>query len=152
MSLLATLGAATLSVPVAADPANPILAPVVEAPWAKVLCIFAAYAFTLLTSGKVVQWIAGNPHAPASEEAPSEEERGRRRRLGRIIGKCENIIAVTLILAGQETGLALIFAAKSIVRRDDIKADPDYYLGGTLVNLVWSLLVAFLVRTLIGGL
>jgi len=110
--------------------------------------IAAAYLVTLATSGLVVRLVAGNPQAAATDDAAG----ARRRRQGLIIGKCENVIAVTFILAGQETGLALIFAAKSIVRRDDIKRDPDYYLGGTLVNLVWSLILAFSARVLVAGL
>jgi len=125
-----------------------VLEPIVTEPREALLVIAAAYLVTLATSGLVVRLVAGNPQAAATDDAAG----ARRRRQGLIIGKCENVIAVTFILAGQETGLALIFAAKSIVRRDDIKRDPDYYLGGTLVNLVWSLILAFSARVLVAGL
>ena len=39
---------------------------------------------------------------------------------GYIIGKCENIIILSFVLAGEVTGLALIFAAKSLARQKDI--------------------------------
>jgi len=67
-----------------------------------------------------------------------------------VIGKCENILALSFILAGEATGLALIFAAKSIVRKEEIQKNPSYYLGGTLVNLVWSVLMGFAIRLAIG--
>lgn len=71
---------------------------------------------------------------------------------GRIIGKCENILVVTLVLFNQFPALAIIFAAKGIVRQRDITRDPNYYLGGTLVNFTWSVLVAGIARTICFGL
>lgn len=35
---------------------------------------------------------------------------------------------------------------------EDVRRDAQYYLGGTLVNLVWGLLVALVVRGLVIGL
>lgn len=68
---------------------------------------------------------------------------------GAIIGKCENFLIISLILANAFTGLALIFTAKSIVRSEDIKRDPRYYLGGTLVNFSYSVLMGFLIRIIL---
>jgi len=64
-----------------------------------------------------------------------------------IIRKCENLIIVSCVLADQITGVALIFAAKSLVRnnKDDHRKD-DIYLCGTLVNLVWSAAMGFLAK------
>ena len=69
-----------------------------------------------------------------------------------LIGKCENILTVTLALLGEETALALIFTAKSFARKEEIERDPGFYLGGTLVNLVWGIVVAGLARWLVRGL
>ena len=66
-----------------------------------------------------------------------------------IIGKCENFITMTFILADAVTGLALVFTAKSIVRSEDMKKNPTYYLGGTLVNFSYSILMGFLVLYLL---
>ena len=66
--------------------------------------------------------------------------------VGAIIGKCENFLVITFILADAFTGSALIFTAKSIVRREDIEKDPGYYLGGTLVNFSYSVLIGYLIR------
>ena len=152
MNSQGSLALATPNLGPIGDATQLTLTPLVDSPCAKVLVILAAYVVTLATSGLVVRWIAGNPQSGTSDEVTPRTDAKRQRRLGRIIGKCENIIAVTFILTGQATGLALIFAAKSIVRRDDIKQDPDYYLGGTLVNLVWALIVAMVARTTVLGL
>lgn len=123
-----------------------LLPPVVEQASAKVLIIVAAYAITLAFSGRIVRYFI----LPRGGKSPAPEN-GRRFDSSTIIGKCENIITVTFMLLGQETGLALIFAGKSIVRSDDIKKDPGYFLGGTLINLVWSLLMAGVARVLVAG-
>jgi hypothetical protein len=103
--------------------------------------VAAGYVIAVVLSGPVVRFFVG----PLPEKAPPEAENSGvtpRFDIGAIIGKCENIIVMTFVLAGAYTGLALIFTAKSIVRREDIAKDPRYYLGGTLVNFVFSLLVA----------
>lgn len=99
------------------------------------------YLATLLGSGWVVrialamlpEKVGNNPEAMAA---------------GVIIGKCENLIAVTCVLADQLTGLALIFAAKSLVRNSGESVKDDYYLCGTLVNLVWSIGMGYVAKFL----
>lgn len=120
-----------------------ILDPVVEGFWYKLSILIAGLAVTMLLSGVVVRGALGI-------SKPAGPKNGRD--VHALIGKCENFIAYVLILAGQETGLALIFAAKSLVRAEDIKKDPSFFLGGTLVNFVWSMLVAVIVRVLLIGL
>ena len=68
---------------------------------------------------------------------------------GWIIGKCENFITVTCIVFGEITGLAIIFAAKSMVR-SATQDGNDYYLVGTLVNLVWGVVVGCAARAVLG--
>ena len=66
-----------------------------------------------------------------------------------LIGKCENVLALTFILAGDPTVVGLIFAAKSLVRLEAIKKEPAYYLGGFLINIVWSVLMGYGLRALV---
>ena len=82
---------------------------------------------------------------PSLPKPPGTPQRGRFD-TGTVIGKCENILALTFILADETTGLALIVAAKSLVRKEDIQKNPGYFLGGTLVNLVWSVIMGFAMR------
>lgn len=65
---------------------------------------------------------------------------------GYIIGKCENIIILTFVLAGEVTGLALIFAAKSLARQKDINDNAGFFLAGTMVNFTATLVLAFIIK------
>ena len=124
--------------------------PVIHGQTMKWAVVGAAYLVTILFSGLVVRLLVGKGSNPPDTTTPEAEP--ARRGAGRIIGKCENILTVTFILLGQETGLALIIGAKSIVRSDQMRRDPQYYLGGTLVNLVWGMFVGLVARVLIAGL
>ena len=99
---------------------------------------------TIATSGYVVRHFIGT--IPNTVKPRSNESRYD---VGSIIGKCENFIVISLILSGAYTALAIVFTAKSIVRRDDIQKNPKYYLGGTLVNFCYSLLMGFIINFLI---
>lgn len=108
------------------------------------LIVLAGYIFTMATSGSVVRHFIGGPGQDAPK--PEPETPKHRYDVGSIVGKCENFLTVSLIVADAITALALIFTAKSIVRSDDIKRAPRYYLGGTLVNFSYSVFMGFLIR------
>ena len=74
------------------------------------------------------------------------------RPLGTVIGKCENILVITFVLGGEFTALAVVFAGKSILRAEDIRGNPEYYLGGTLVNFTYSLVWSLLLRHILAQL
>lgn len=65
---------------------------------------------------------------------------------GFIIGKCENIIILSFVLAGEVTGLALIFAAKSLARQKAINDNAGFFLAGTMVNFTATLVIAFILK------
>ncbi len=111
------------------------------------LVVVPGYAMTLGLSGVLVRTFCRRPPpaTPAAETAPPRPHFDP----SAVIGKCENILALTFILAGEATGLALIFAAKSLVRSEKIREDAGYYLGGTLVNLTWSVLMGYAIRGLL---
>lgn len=101
----------------------------------------------IIYAGSASVTTANDPPPPdATADAESRADTGK------IIGRCENLLVVTLVLFNQFPALAIIFAAKGIVRQRDIARDANYYLGGTLVNFTWSVLVAALARTLCFGL
>ena len=115
--------------------------------WLSIGVIAVGYVLTLLTSGLVVRAFVRKEMKPDRNiEGESQENAKSRLRVGAIVGKCENFLTITFILQDALTGLALIFAAKSIVRSDQIKKDPGYYLAGTLVNFSYSVLMGFLVK------
>lgn len=122
--------------------------PLVHALEAKALTVVLAYAVTMLLSGFVVRYFVTPRQADKRDMAASS---GGRFDAGTIIGKCENLMTVTFILLDEVTGLALIFAGKSLVRRKDIEYDPGYFLGGTLINFVWAMLIAMIARVVAFG-
>ena len=48
------------------------------------------------------------------------------------------------------TALALIFVAKTIVRKEDMNKNSLFFLAGTMVNVTYSIMIGFLVRILTG--
>jgi len=61
---------------------------------------------------------------------------------GWLIGKLENVLVLSFVLQDAYTGLSVIFAAKSFIRRDDTSSEnTTYYLAGTLLNFTYSLVV-----------
>lgn len=116
--------------------------PLVTHPWLQLAVIVAAYTLCLTLSGHIVKMAVGD--APPDDPANTKDA-------GRVIGKCENIIIITLVLLGQFDGLGLVLAAKSISRIDAIKKHASYYLGGTLTNFCVSLVFGVLARLTIVG-
>ena len=68
---------------------------------------------------------------------------------GLIIGKCENLIIYLMVLTGSYTALAIIFTAKTIIRKEDIAKNSMFFLAGTMINVTYSLLISMLVKLLI---
>src|SRR5690606_5332371 len=62
--------------------------------------------------------------------------------LGFWIGFFEHLIIFVLVMNKEFSALAIIFGAKEFVRKDEIKANPAYYLLGTLINFGIALLFA----------
>lgn len=59
-------------------------------------------------------------------------------------------IILTFIILGAYTALAIIFAAKSIIRREDISTgDTSYYIAGTMVNLTYSVVIGGIIKLII---
>lgn len=109
--------------------------------------IVAGYLFLVLTSGRIVtaalSWADDGYASHVTEQ---------QRDVGTIVGKCENVLLLTFVLLDAFTALAIIFAAKSIVRREDMKNDSLFYLAGTLLNFTYSIGVGLVVRVLAEGL
>ena len=99
------------------------------------------------TSGYVVRISLRRALGPDYEEGIGSEVKDT----GFVIGKAENVLVYVLIFAGAYTALALVFAAKSLVRREDITSgDTTYYLAGTMVNFTYSVVFAQIVAAVVG--
>jgi len=110
------------------------------------LYVLAGYALLLGTSG----WVVTNALAWA-DDGYAASVTDTDRDIGTIVGKTENVLLLTFVLAGAYAALAIVFAAKSIVRSDDMKNNSLFYLAGTLVNVTYSLVVGVLVRVFLGA-
>jgi hypothetical protein len=114
----------------------------------------ATLVFTFVLSEVVlrayVQWLKKNGESTTSQTQGSGSKTGADG-VGFVIGKCENLIIFSLISLGQYEALGLVLAAKSIARMQDMKTNPSYYLAGTLLNFVCSMLGGILARALVLG-
>lgn len=66
---------------------------------------------------------------------------------GTVIGKIENTLILSLVLVGAYTALSVVVAGKSVVRQADMDGDDSsYYLVGTLVNFLYSVVLSLVAR------
>ena len=111
----------------------------------KLIIIILSYLILLGTSGVIVKYIL----AKISKKKYTEIAEQNVLDTGFVIGKCENLLILTFMLLGAYTALALIFAAKAIVRGEDIKKNSLYFLTGTMINVTYSIIAGLIVKTFI---
>jgi hypothetical protein len=99
--------------------------------------IVAVGAVLVATSGAVVRSVLNSVE---DREEPSQRELD----VGAIVGKTENVLVFTFVVVDAYAALSIVFAAKSIVRREDMQQNSLFYLAGTLVNFTYSLLAGLL--------
>lgn len=109
----------------------------------KIVIYLVGYIFLTLTSGFVLRIIFLLIGSTGPKPDPIQV------RSGIIIGKCENILILSLMFLSAYTALSLIFTAKAFVRKDDIEKNPVYFLVGTLVNFTYSLMIGMGVKLFI---
>lgn len=87
--------------------------------------------------------------APLSND--HEEIDDRQFRTGRMIGFLERIFVFLFILLNQYTAIGFIIAAKGIVRYPDFgkKSFNEYILIGTLLSVLFAMLFAYVIKTLL---
>lgn len=114
----------------------------VDFTWTHLLILIVGYVITLLTSSTIVRRVI-------SKIAKEDFKKISKVTLdtGLIVGLCENILIITFILVEAYTALALVFTAKSIVRSRAMQDKPEYYLVGTMVNVTFSILMGFVIKT-----
>jgi hypothetical protein len=105
---------------------------------------FVTFLITNILIKKII--LRGKQTIDVNNDGELNETDSKIIRDGYIIGKCENIIILSFVLAGEVTGLALIFAAKSLARQKDINDNSGFFLAGTLVNFTASLVLGFILK------
>jgi hypothetical protein len=115
--------------------------------WLDIVISVAGYSVLLCTSGIVLEFILSR----ISKKTYSTKELSKRERdTGFVVGKCENVLIVTFILLDAYTALAIIFAAKAVVRREDMSKNTLFFLAGTMINVTYSIIIGLIVKILIG--
>lgn len=109
------------------------------------LIVLVGYLFLLGTSGIVVNTIISHISKGEGEKKITQRERDT----GFIIGKCENILLLTFVLLNAYTALALIFVAKTVVRKEDMSKNTLYFLSGSMINVTYSIMIAVIIKTLL---
>lgn len=111
------------------------------------LIILGGYLFLVGTSGIVVNNIIS--HISQDGLEGEDEISQRERDTGFVIGKCENFLLLTFVLLNAYTALALIFVAKTVVRKEDMSKNTLYFLSGSMINVTYSIMIAVIIKTLL---
>lgn len=107
--------------------------------------LIVGYVALLATSGIVVNYILSKiSTVPLSKKIDKEV-----RDTGFVVGKCENLLILTFMVLEAYTALALIFAAKAMVRREDMSKNSLFFLAGTMINVTYSIMIGLIVKILI---
>lgn len=113
--------------------------------WIVVAILVGGYLLLLGTSGIVVNYILSK----ISKEPISQKIGKEVRDTGFVIGKCENLLILTFMLLDAYTALAVIFAAKAIVRKEDMSKNTLFFLAGTMINVTYSIIIGLVIKILI---
>lgn len=109
----------------------------------KIILVIGGYIFLLLTSGIVLNFILNRiSHGKISETVTTNEKD-----TGFVIGKCENILIMTFMLLNAYVALAIIFAAKTLVRSEDMHKNSLFFLAGTMINVTYSIMVGAILKS-----
>ena len=108
--------------------------------------IASAFALLLATSGWLVRYVLSRVaqqtiEVVAGGDQPNEPVK-KRLEIGIIIGKCENILVLILMILEAYTALAM-------VRKEEIEKNSMYFLAGTMINVSYSMLIGFVLKLLL---
>ncbi len=109
------------------------------------IVLAAGYVLLLTTSGKVISTILSR----VAEKPLAENVSREQLRIGAVVGKCENILLLTFIISNEYTALSLIFAAKAIIRKEDIEHNSLFFLAGTMINVTYSIVVGIIIKIIV---
>ena len=111
----------------------------------QIAILITGYMILLGTSGLVVNFILSRISSVPISQTISKEVRDT----GFVVGKCENILLLTFMILEAYTALALVFAAKAIVRREDMSKNSLFFLAGTMINVTYSIMVGLAIKLIL---
>lgn len=70
---------------------------------------------------------------------------------GKMIGMLERALTILFIYMNEPAAVAIIFAAKSIIRFEKAKLRPfaEYYLIGTLTSITFSVIIGLIINAIL---
>ncbi len=111
----------------------------------EITILLAGYIILLATSGKVVNYTLSSISAQPMSTTISKEVRDT----GFVVGKCENLLIMTFMILNAYTALSLVFAAKALVRSDDMRKNSLFFLAGTMINVTYSILAGLVIKLIL---
>jgi len=111
----------------------------------QIAILITGYMILLGTSGIIVNFILSRISSVPISQTISQEVRDT----GFVVGKCENILLLTFMILEAYTALALVFAAKAIVRREDMSKNSLFFLAGTMINVTYSIMVGLAIKLIL---
>lgn len=111
------------------------------------LLVLLAYLLLMKPASVLISLVLSHIAAPATTDKQGSPAAGH------LIGIAERLLILTLILAGQYSGVGLVVAAKSVLRFNDLRDSHDralteYILLGSLLSFGLTLVVAIMLLTL----
>ncbi len=105
---------------------------------ARILIYFLSYVLAVALGHFLVRRVILQKHQLT--------EAGGLERAGATIGCLERSLTLTLVLVGQYEAIALILAAKSVARFQELKRREfaEYYLIGTLSSMLFAMFIGIL--------
>ena len=114
----------------------------------QIAILITGYIILLGTSGIVVNFIISRISSVPISQTISKEVQDT----GFVVGKCENLLLLTFMILEAYTALALVFAAKAIVRREDMSKNSLFFLAGTMINVTYSIMVGLVIKLILESL
>jgi len=113
------------------------------APALRYVIYLIGYLLCIFPGSKFVEWVL--------RQVRLEEDAKGITGAGRIIGILERTIILTLVIVNQIDAVAIIFAAKSIIRFQSSKERKfaEYYLIGTMSSVLFALMTGLLSRIIV---
>jgi hypothetical protein len=105
----------------------------------KVTVYFIGYLVAMFIGARMVTYILSKLELNDEQRKTFSGIKGA----GKIIGILERVLTITFIYMNAPTAIALIFAAKSIIRFESAKDRPfaEYYLIGTISSITFAILI-----------
>lgn len=111
----------------------------------EITILIGGYLLLLSTSGIVLN----NILTKISDEPLNQKISKETRDIGFVIGKCENLLILTFMILNAYTALTLIFAAKAIIRKEDIGKNSLFFFAGTMINVTYSIIIGVVLKILL---